>query len=224
MMNLLVYGDSNSWGYLDNGTGLRYEHRWTQIMQQEISYCGQCFVSQDCLPGRTVATDDPEFGAHFNGMNTVLSSVLAHSPNDHILLMLGTNSLKKRIKVSALDICTQLIEMADVILQSGAGGGAWHDCYSPSVTIMCPPILGLRSIDPDWINYDEWLGARDKSLALPGLLKQATQIKGVDYFDTNEIVQASNKDPIHLSPENHHRLGKAMANHVLNLPFNSSKM
>ena len=31
-MRILVYGDSNSWGYLDDGSGQRYAGRWPQQM------------------------------------------------------------------------------------------------------------------------------------------------------------------------------------------------
>ncbi len=35
-MNIFVYGDSNSWGYLDDGTGFRYERRWPEVMKQYL--------------------------------------------------------------------------------------------------------------------------------------------------------------------------------------------
>ena len=105
-MNIFVYGDSNSWGYLDDGTGLRYERRWPEVMKQYLTEAD--FVSQDCLPGRTVANDDPENGSHLNGRENLLASILAHSPIDHVLLMLGTNSFKYRMNLSAERICDQL--------------------------------------------------------------------------------------------------------------------
>ena len=92
---------------------------------------GAVFVSQGSLPGRTVANDDPENGSHLNGRTNLLASILAHSPIDHVLLMLGTNSFKYRMNLSAERICDQLLEAACVISTSGAGAGTWHDTVTP---------------------------------------------------------------------------------------------
>ena len=60
-MNILVYGDSNSWGYLDDGTGLRAPERWPQVMARTLR--SDVCLSEACLPGRTTAIDDTEMGA-----------------------------------------------------------------------------------------------------------------------------------------------------------------
>ena len=214
-MNIFVYGDSNSWGYLDDGTGLRYERRWPEVMKQYLM--GADFVSQDCLPGRTVANDDPENGSHLNGRTNLLASILAHSPVDHVLLMLGTNSFKYRMNLSAERICGQLLEAACVISTSGAGAGTWHDTVSPTVTIICPPILGMRAEDPNWVGFSDWIGGAEKSRALRRLLIEATATSKFDYFDSNKVVASSDRDPIHLSAENHQKFGEEIAKHILRL-------
>ena len=214
-MNIFVYGDSNSWGYLDDGTGLRYERRWPEVMKKYLM--GADFVSQDCLPGRTVANDDPENGSHLNGRTNLLASILAHSPIDHVLLMLGTNSFKYRMNLSAERICDQLLEAACVISTSRAGAGTWHDTVSPTVTIICPPILGMRAEDPTWVGFSDWIGGAEKSRALRRLLKEATATSKFYFFDSNMFVASSDRDPIHLSAENHHKFGEQIAKHILRL-------
>ena len=216
-MNIFVYGDSNSWGYLDDGTGLRYERSWPEVMKQRLIRYGPYSVSQDCLPGRTVANDDPEDGSHLNGHTTLLANILAHSPIDHVLLMLGTNSFKYRMNLSAVRICEQLLEAASLITSSRAGAGTWQDSVSPSVTIICPPILGKRANDPDWVGFSDWIGGADKSRELRRLLNESSARSKFDYFDSNEVVISSDRDPIHLSAENHHKLGEEMAKHIWRL-------
>ena len=214
-MNIFVYGDSNSWGYLDDGTGLRYERRWPEVMKQYLR--GAVFVSEDSLPGRTVANDDPEIGSHLNGRTNLLASILAHSPIDHVLLMLGTNSFKYRMNLSAERICDQLLEAACVISTSGAGAGTWHDTVSPTVTIICPPILGMRVEDPNWVGFSDWIGSAEKSRDLRRLLTEAAATSKFYFFDSNMFVASSDRDPIHLSAENHHKFGEEMAKHILRL-------
>ena len=216
-MNIFVYGDSNSWGYLDDGTGLRYEQRWPEVMKQHLNHFGAYFVIQDCLPGRTVANNDPENGSHLNGRATLLASILAHSPIDHVLLMLGTNSFKKRMNLSASRICEQLLEVASVISTSRAGAGTWHDNISPTVTIICPPILGMRADDPNWIGFSDWIGGAEKSRLLCRLLRESQGVSKFDHFDSNTVVVSSNRDPIHLSADNHIKFGEKMAEHILRL-------
>jgi lysophospholipase L1-like esterase len=186
-------------------------------MKQHLNRDGAYFVIQDCLPGRTVANDDPENGSHFNGRTNLLASILAHSPIDHALLMLGTNSFKYRMNLSAARICDQLLEVASVILTSRAGAGTWHDSVSPAVTIICPPILGIRAGDPNWIGFSDWVGGAEKSRALRRLLIDASAINKFDYFDSNTVVVPSDRDPIHLSADNHHRLGEEMAKYILRI-------
>ena len=142
-------------------------------MKQQLNHFGAYFVIQDCLPGRTVANNDPENGSHLNGRATLLASILAHSPINHVLLMLGTNSFKKRMNLSASRICEPLLAVASVISTSKAGAGTWHNNISPKVTIICPPILGMRADDPNWIGFSDWIGGAEESRLLCRLLREA---------------------------------------------------
>ena len=36
-MRILVYGDSNSWGFLDDGAGLRFANRWPVTMAESLA-------------------------------------------------------------------------------------------------------------------------------------------------------------------------------------------
>ena len=64
-MRILIYGDSNSWGYLDDGSGAR--HPPLYCGQQVTASRGMSRVIEECLPGRTSNVDDPQEGAVFNG-------------------------------------------------------------------------------------------------------------------------------------------------------------
>ena len=67
-IRILIYGDSNSWGYLDDGLGTRFEGRWPVSMAAQLLTDGHDIeLIEECLPGRTTNLDDPQEGAHFNG-------------------------------------------------------------------------------------------------------------------------------------------------------------
>ncbi|MEE3025708.1 MAG: arylesterase, partial [Pseudomonadota bacterium] len=75
-MRILVYGDSNSWGYLDDGSGLRFADRWPVSMARRLTAAGQDVeLIEECLPGRTTNVDDPQEGAWCNGL-TPLEAIL----------------------------------------------------------------------------------------------------------------------------------------------------
>ena len=98
MINILVFGDSNSWGYTDEDQGNRYNNRWPIIMSKKLNNLGiKSYIHEDCLPGRTTNISDPIDGDHFNGASVFKASLLAHSPIDLVLVMLGTNDLKKKV-------------------------------------------------------------------------------------------------------------------------------
>ena len=62
-MRILVYGDSNSWGYLDDGLVQRYDQRWPVTMAQHGKAAGWELI-EECLSGRTTDLPDPVMGAY----------------------------------------------------------------------------------------------------------------------------------------------------------------
>ena len=50
--HICIYGDSNSWGYLDDGQGRRYAQRWPVVMKEELNTSSQRMIelTEECLP------------------------------------------------------------------------------------------------------------------------------------------------------------------------------
>ena len=119
-MRILVYGDSNSWGYLDDGSGQRFADRWPVSMAQALTAAGQHVeLVEECLPGRTTNVDDPQEGAWCNGLTPFEAILLSQQPLDRILIMLGTNDLKHRFG-------------RDAIHDNGRSDVACVDCHEDS--------------------------------------------------------------------------------------------
>ena len=98
MINILVFGDSNSWGYTDEDEGKRYDKRWPVELSNNLANARlNCSVKEDSLPGRTTNVNDMLDGSHLNGASVFKSCLLSHSPLNLIIIMLGTNDLKKKI-------------------------------------------------------------------------------------------------------------------------------
>ncbi len=217
-MHIFVFGDSNSWGYLSDGTGNKYEKRWPLVMLENLKkHSINTALTEDSLPGRTTAIDDPQDGDFLNGTRSLKTSLLAHSPIDHSIIMLGTNDLKARFNRSPSEISLSLINLAEIVHSSHAGKGGWHETNSPSVSIICPPILGELAANPDW-NADttrskkEWIGGYKKSILLSKEIQSLSLKNDIHLIDSNHFIKSSKKDPIHWDAEAHHLFGREVAN------------
>lgn len=208
---ILVYGDSNSWGYLDDGLGQRFARRWPVEMQNQLSAVQQVSVIEECLPGRTTNLPDPVMGTAFNGHSPFEAVLLSHQPLDHILIMLGTNDLKARFNRKADDIAAAIVGLAQMARSVPAGRGGWSSALTSDISVICPLVIGQRAADPNWERVDEWAGANEKSAALPLALQQACNTAGLRMVDGNEFGRSSERDPIHWGEDTHIRFGAGMA-------------
>jgi lysophospholipase L1-like esterase len=108
---VLCFGDSNTWGY-DPASGDRFppDVRWTGVMARSL---GDGYrVIEEGLNGRTTRWDDPiEDGR--NGLAYLAPCLESHSPLDMVLIMLGTNDLKRRFNLSASDIAESAGTLTD---------------------------------------------------------------------------------------------------------------
>ena len=215
-MRILIYGDSNSWGLLDDGQGLRYENRWPEVMRHilEEAQGHKITLVEESLPGRTTAYPDPQEGPEYNGLPFLKPALLSHAPLDMVLIMLGTNDMKARFAASAEAISDNLISLAKIVRRAPVGHGPWRDAPAPPVMVIAPANLGNRASDPSWNRYDEWIGGAQKMAALPEIM--ATKIAncgddGIYFADANLAVTPSERDPIHWHHDCHHKMGRYMA-------------
>ncbi len=187
---ILCYGDSNTHGTMpmpDLGAMGRFgrDVRWTG---QLAALLPGWQVIEEGLPGRTTVHDDPIEGAHRNGLAVLPAILESHRPIDVVILMLGTNDLKQRFSVTALDIALSLEKLVLAIRASGCGpqGGA------PGVILVAPPpILEVQDLGA------MFAGGEEKSHELgPRLAALARGLK-VPFVDAGALISVSEIDGIH---------------------------
>ena len=208
---ILIYGDSNSWGYLDDGNGERFQRRWPIEMADHLSQTLSVDLIEECLPARTTNLSDPVLGSSFNGELTLEAILLSHQPIDHVLIMLGTNDLKAQFDRNINDIVNAIIGLAKITKSTPAGRGGWFSDDVPDVSIICPLVIGQRANDPSWERADEWSGAYEKSLLLSSTLQKACNLSDINMIDGNKFGSSSKHDPIHWNQENHQLFGQKFA-------------
>ncbi len=203
MKSIICYGDSNTWGANPADPGrFEFDIRWTGILANELGAGYR--VIEEGLNGRTTVIDDI-VEPHRNGLTYLVPCIDSHHPFDLIVIMLGTNDLKFRHHRQPADIAQSVALLADTVKNSRFGPGE----NSPAVLIVCPPPIGKLG-DLGGI----FSGAVEKSLELPLFYEWAARRTGSGYLNAGEFIRSSDADGVHFDPEEHTRLGNAVANKV----------
>lgn len=200
MKRIVCFGDSNTWGY-DPVNLCRYpkEKRWPVIMQKELG--GEYEVLEEGLNGRTTVWEDP-IEEHKCGKDHLIPIIKTHQPFDLLIIMLGTNDLKKRFSLSAFDIAQgagTLVGTARTTDDS-VGGDA------PEVLLIAPPVVGKLT---DFAAMFE--GAKEKSQQFGAEFKRVSDEMGCPFLDIGPLIQSSDVDGIHLDEANQNTLGMTIA-------------
>jgi len=200
MKVVLCFGDSNTWGY-NPRTKERYskDERWTGVLKKEL---GQEYeVIEEGLNGRTTVWEDPIEG-YKSGKDYLIPCLESHKPVDLVIIMLGTNDLKKRFSLSSYDIANGAGVLVDIALKSGSGPGGG----SPKVLLIAPPKVGKLTEFAEMFE-----GARKKSEKFSYHYRKIADEYGCEFLDASEVVTSSNIDGIHLELSEHQKLGKRVA-------------
>jgi len=200
MKVVLCFGDSNTWGY-NPRTKERYskDERWTGVLKKEL---GQEYeVIEEGLNGRTTVWEDPIEG-YKSGKDYLIPCLESHKPVDLVIIMLGTNDLKKRFSLSSYDIANGAGVLVDIALKSGSGPGGG----SPKVLLIAPPKVGKLTEFAEMFE-----GAREKSEKFSYHYRKIADEYGCEFLDASEVVTSSNIDGIHLELSEHQKLGKRVA-------------
>lgn len=215
---ILVFGDSNTFGYVEDAQGtvgrLPLDTAWPGRMASLLGSDYEVVV--EGLSGRTTRIDSPERsgtglipGAGMNGAEYLPAALSSHMPLDMVIIMLGTNDLRRDRNQSAQDIAESLTELVSVVKK-----GAWQQRTKfsvPQVLVICPPKLNLTT-SPYAAAFE---GSLAKSEALPGILRPMAESAGALFFDAATAVPfAEGPDQIHLTPENHAVLAEAVTKEV----------
>ena len=113
MTTILCYGDSNTYGY-NPVNGLRYpkDVRWTGVLQKLLGE--QYAVIEEGCNGRTTVFEDiaEPWKAGLGYLKPCLNT---HKPIDFVIMMLGSNDLKRMFHASAKEIADGAEQLVSII-------------------------------------------------------------------------------------------------------------
>jgi len=203
MKSILTYGDSNTWGANPKtGERLPLNERWPGILRSELG--DGHHIIEEGLSGRTTVHDDP-FDPSRNGRTYLPPCLASHAPLDLVIIMLGTNDLKCRFAVPAIDIAYGVGALIEITLRSGAGPGG----TPPQVLLIAPP--PIREIGE---GVEMFRGGAVKSARFGQHYRAIAETHRCGFLDASTVVASSPIDGVHLDAEAHRVLGIATAQRV----------
>lgn len=201
---IVCYGDSNTWGY-DPEAQNRMDTRWTRVLGTALGSGYE--IIEEGLGGRTTVWDDPIEGAK-NGKTYLAPCLDSHGPFDLIILMLGTNDLKKRFSLPASDIAQGAGVLVRLVQSSNSG----RNYKAPEVLLLAPPPTTRLTALAEMFE-----GAEEKSRKFAHYFAQIAGETGCHFLDTSSIIVSSPIDGIHFETAEHKKLGEALAKKVVEI-------
>ena len=200
---VLCFGDSNTWGHnpVDAGRYAR-DVRGVGVVRRGVG--DGYHIIEEGLNERTTVWDDPIEG-YKNGRNYLIPCLGTHRPLDLVIIMLGTNDLKMRFSLPAYDIASGAGVLVDIVQRSEAG----HEGRAPQVLLMVPPPVAKLT------DFSEmFAGSEAKSRQFSAQYRRVADERNCALPDTSEVIVSSELDGIHFDPEEHKKLGVAVAGRV----------
>lgn len=200
-MRILCIGDSNTWGY-NPANGLRFQNRWTRRIANLMP---ENEIIEEGLNGRTLLGLDSLKSERW-GLRDLKMILMTHKPVDVVIIMLGTNDLKREFNCCAELLGKGIREYIKVILNPFQ----WEKFKVPKILVISPILLGETLIAHRSVfgEFDENSMLQSKYMAQ--MMEAVCQEYGVDFLDAAQYAQASDIDGLHLDEKNHQKLAKAI--------------
>jgi lysophospholipase L1-like esterase len=175
------------------------ETRWPRVLGRTLGRGYE--VIEEGLGGRTTVWDDPIEG-YKNGREYLIPCLESHRPLDVVIILLGTNDLKKRFSLSAFDIA----QGAGVLVRVVQGSQSGREGLGPRVLLLAPPPTAALT------GYAEMFeDAGRKSQKFSEHYGRVAREMGCAYLDTSMVIVSSPLDGVHFEREAHRKLGNAVA-------------
>ncbi len=212
---IMIYGDSNTWGYIpvESGATTRYPAnvRWPGVLQAALGSGYE--VIDEGLSARTTDIPDPTLphisGAGLDGSAYLSAAIATHHPLDLVVIMLGTNDVKKMFDRSSFRIALGVGKLIDIVAQTRGGVGTSYP--TPKVLVLAPPPLG--KLAPEG-RAERFAGGVEKTKAMPAYYEAVAKAAGAEFLEVGKLTTTDGIDGVHLSPEAHKAIGTGVAEKI----------
>jgi lysophospholipase L1-like esterase len=207
MKQILVYGDSLTWGIVP-GTRRRlpFSQRWPGVLEADLLRGGHSVrVIEDALNGRRTVWDDP-FKPGRNGIVGLEQRIEVNSPLDLVIVMLGTNDFQSTHHNTAAHSAQGMAALVRAIRRAPIE----PDMAVPPILIVSPP----QCDTPAGTMVDKFAGARERSSGLATAYRAIADELDCGFFDASQVIAVSKVDGVHLDADQHDVLGHRLLDAV----------
>ncbi|MGL4759119.1 MAG: SGNH/GDSL hydrolase family protein [Patescibacteria group bacterium] len=207
MTNVLIYGDSRSWGQIPNQSNIvrRYESKdqWPTILRSLLDADSTIF--NNSIPGRCAGNRFRGSLRYKNGIENFLQAYISSIPLDLVIIDLTCNDLKIELEITAGDIYQCLLDY-QVIIQSFRWKLVTH---KPRVEYIIPTKLGSN------LTHEKFYGSDQKLRELSSICNKYGVINC--HFQNQITYELDNEfgdDGVHLNKEHNFAFAKYWKNFI----------
>ncbi|WOD09012.1 SGNH/GDSL hydrolase family protein [Marinomonas sp. GJ51-6] len=198
MATILCYGDSLTWGSIPNGGRYPKHLRWPSMLNDLLGHRHE--VINFGLPDRTTLWNDP-FLEGRNGLAYLQAALETFGPVDILILMLGTNDLKRHFNVGAYEASKGIEKLIERSRMPNS-----HGFPSPTLVVVAPPNI-LSPMGSLAANFD---GAIEKSQHFHQHYQDMAIHNNCLFLNSAGILQPSEVDGVHLDSSANEQLARAL--------------
>lgn len=184
------------------------EIRWTGQLQRLLGDSYEV-VEEGCNGRTTMYGGVDEWS---NAMLYLRPCLYSHRTIDYLVMMLGTNDLKKKYQASP----QQIGEGVEALIKETVSFlGEQQGCV-PQIILIAPPVLGDDMANSRFSDeFDEESVA--KSYHLAAEYQSIAQRYGCTFLNASEFATVSKEDSLHLEEDSHTAFAKALYECMVNL-------
>ena len=201
-LNILCFGDSNTFGTNPSGGRWNYNERSPGILQNLLGKRAR--IIEEGLGGRITVKED-EVEGDKNGKRHLPVLLHSHRPLDLVIIMLGTNDMKYRFRMSAEDIAKGAEELGEIV-ENYPYGEYYH---VPKVLLVSPIHIKPGIEHSPYTGFTE--DAVEVSHQLGEYYRQVAEKHNWMFLDAATVASASDRDKLHMETEDHQALATAIA-------------
>ena len=202
MVNILCFGDSNTFGTNPSGGRWDLHERWTSVLQDELG--SEYRIIEEGLGGRVTVMED-ELEGDKCGKRHLPVLLRSHRPLDLVIIMLGTNDMKHRFNMLPVDIAKGAALLGEIVKTYPYG-----EYYPVPQVLLVSPVL----IKPG-ISHSPYTGFTEEAVRVSHQLgeyyRQEAEAHHWLFLDASEVASASERDKLHMEKEDHRALAEALA-------------
>lgn len=202
MINILCFGDSNTFGTNPKGGRHSWNTRWPGRLQVLLG--PEYYVIEEGMGGRTTVWDDPLEPGRC-GIQALPMALQSHKPLDLVILFLGTNDCKAHFHASPRVITKGMENLCHTVQGFYYGEGY----KKPKILVISPIHIGNDMEHCPYVSFDET--APGKSMALAPLYQELAKAEGCLFLDAASLAGPSSIDQLHMDAKNHGALAEGIA-------------